>query len=156
LRSAQALAAKLKQGKLPDKFTARDVQRNRWRYLASKQAVSAALDWLEDEHWIRGYRDKHKAPVKVRGATSLTHNCKKCLNKALTMPMLAISAPLMTVMSATHLSICQILATLKTYEMLIWGADNADISAKYSLMAVMAATHMSIFYLLRLRLWPTG
>ena len=60
LRSAQALAAKLKQGKLPDKFTARDVQRNRWRYLASKQAVSAALDWLEDEHWIRGYRDKHK------------------------------------------------------------------------------------------------
>lgn len=60
LRSAQALAAKIRQGKLPDKFTARDVQRNRWRYLATNKAVRAALDWLEDEHWIRGYRDSYK------------------------------------------------------------------------------------------------
>lgn len=57
LRAAQALAAKLTQGKLPDKFTARDVRRNRWRYLTTADAVQAALDWLEDEHWIRGLRE---------------------------------------------------------------------------------------------------
>ena len=54
LRAAQALADKVKQGKLADHFTARDVRRNQWRYLTSEEAVQAALDWLEDEHWLIG------------------------------------------------------------------------------------------------------
>lgn len=54
LRSAQALAAKLEAGKLQDHFTARDVRRNRWRYLSTDDAVMAALDWLEDEGWLLG------------------------------------------------------------------------------------------------------
>lgn len=54
LRAAQALADKIKQGKLADYFTARDVRRNQWRYLTSEEAVQAALDWLEDEHWLIG------------------------------------------------------------------------------------------------------
>jgi hypothetical protein len=53
LRAAQALADKLKNAKLADGFTARDVRRNRWRNLASDEAVHAALNWLEDEHWLR-------------------------------------------------------------------------------------------------------
>ncbi|MGH8502881.1 MAG: DUF3987 domain-containing protein [Gammaproteobacteria bacterium] len=57
LRAAQALATKVNQGKLPDKFTARDVRRNRWRYLTTGDAVRAALDWLEDEGWLRGFCD---------------------------------------------------------------------------------------------------
>jgi hypothetical protein len=53
LRSAQALAEKVSQGKLADGFTARDVRRNRWQYLSGSEAVRAALDWLEDEAWLR-------------------------------------------------------------------------------------------------------
>ena len=53
LRAAQALADKVRQGKLVDGFTARDVRRNQWRNLTSDEAVQAALDWLEDEDWLR-------------------------------------------------------------------------------------------------------
>lgn len=53
LRAAQALADKVRQGKLIDGFTARDVRRNQWRNLTSDEAVQAALDWLEDEGWLR-------------------------------------------------------------------------------------------------------
>lgn len=53
LRSAQALADKLSKVKLSDGFTARDVRRNQWRYLTTDEAVQAALDWLEDEGWLR-------------------------------------------------------------------------------------------------------
>ncbi|RYF47359.1 MAG: DUF3987 domain-containing protein, partial [Cytophagaceae bacterium] len=53
LRAAQALADKVRQGKLSDGFTARDVRRNQWRYLTSDEAVQAALDWLEDEDWLQ-------------------------------------------------------------------------------------------------------
>lgn len=53
LRAAQSLAKKVRQGKLPNGFTARDVRRNQWRYLTTDEAVQAALDWLEDEGWLR-------------------------------------------------------------------------------------------------------
>lgn len=53
LRAAQALADKVRQGKLQDGFTARDVRRNQWRNLTTDEAVQAALDWLEDENWLR-------------------------------------------------------------------------------------------------------
>ena len=53
LRAAVALAEKVRQGKLRDGFTARDVRRNQWRYLTNEEAVQAALDWLEDNYWLR-------------------------------------------------------------------------------------------------------
>ena len=53
LRAAQALADKVRRGKLADGFTARDVRRNQWRNLTNDEAVQAALDWLEDEGWLR-------------------------------------------------------------------------------------------------------
>jgi hypothetical protein len=53
LRAAQALADKLRQGKLKDGFTAREVRRNQWRFLTAENAVQAALEWLEDEEWLR-------------------------------------------------------------------------------------------------------
>lgn len=56
LRSAQALSTKLlqkKNNKLSEGFTSRDVRRNQWRYLTTDQAVQSALDWLEDEGWLR-------------------------------------------------------------------------------------------------------
>lgn len=53
LRAAQALADKVRQGRLQDGFTARDVRRNQWRGLTTDEAVQAALDWLEDEGWLR-------------------------------------------------------------------------------------------------------
>lgn len=53
LRAAQALAAKVKGGALPDGFTLRDVRRNQWRNLTKDEAIGAALDWLEDEDWLR-------------------------------------------------------------------------------------------------------
>jgi hypothetical protein len=54
LRAAQALADKLRHGKLADGFTARDVRRHQWRHLTTDETVRAALDWLEDEGWLRG------------------------------------------------------------------------------------------------------
>jgi len=53
LRAAQALAAKLECGALEDGFTVRDVRRNQWRHLTADEAIQAALDWLEDEDWLR-------------------------------------------------------------------------------------------------------
>lgn len=53
LRAAQALAAKLKRGALEDGFTLRDVRRNQWRNLTADGPIQAALDWLEDEDWLR-------------------------------------------------------------------------------------------------------
>ena len=53
LRAAQNLAEKLRQGKLHNEFTARDVRRNQWRSLTKDESVQAALDWLEDEGWLK-------------------------------------------------------------------------------------------------------
>jgi hypothetical protein len=53
LRAAQALAAKIDRGALEDGFTLRDVRRNQWRSLTTDEGIQAALDWLEDEDWIR-------------------------------------------------------------------------------------------------------
>ena len=53
LRAAQALATRIERGVLSHGFTARDVRRNGWRYLSSDAAVRGALDWLEDEGWLR-------------------------------------------------------------------------------------------------------
>ncbi len=53
LRAAQALAAKLRRGALQDGFTLRDVRRNQWRDLTTDEVIQAALDWLEDEDWLR-------------------------------------------------------------------------------------------------------
>jgi hypothetical protein len=53
LRAAQALALKLERGTLEDGFTQRDVCRKQWRSLTTDQAIEAALNWLEDENWLR-------------------------------------------------------------------------------------------------------
>lgn len=53
LRAAQALAAKLGLGAMKNGFTLRDVRRNQWRNLTTDEAIQAALDWLEDEGWLR-------------------------------------------------------------------------------------------------------
>jgi putative DNA primase/helicase len=53
LRAAQALAAKLERGALEDGFTLRDVRPNQWRSLTTDDSIQAALDWLEDEDWLR-------------------------------------------------------------------------------------------------------
>ena len=43
----------LERGALEDGFTLRDVRRNQWRSLTTDEAIQAALDWLEDEDWLR-------------------------------------------------------------------------------------------------------
>ncbi len=53
-RAAQALALKLQRGAINDGFTMRDIRRNQWRHLTADEAIQAALDWLEDEDWLRG------------------------------------------------------------------------------------------------------
>lgn len=86
LRAAQALAAKLQRDALEDGFTLRDVRRNQWRGLTTDEAIQPALDWLEDENWLRGeatggtgpssgrrtlrYRINPAIRVKAKGADS--------------------------------------------------------------------------------------
>ncbi len=56
LCSAQHLADKIREGKLKDGFTPRDVQRSQWSRLTTSEAVDTALQWLEDEHWLRSHK----------------------------------------------------------------------------------------------------
>ncbi len=64
LRAAQMLAKRLREYVLsedfdpskhfnPEDFTVRGIRRHRWRYLTTDEAIEAALDWLEDEGWVR-------------------------------------------------------------------------------------------------------
>ncbi len=39
---------------MEDGFTLRDVRRNQWRSRTTDEAIQAALDWLQDEDWLRG------------------------------------------------------------------------------------------------------
>jgi hypothetical protein len=71
LRSAQALATRIEKEDLTDGFTARDVRRHQWRYLTSDESVQAALDWLEDEHWLRVHEVRSGANG---GRPTQTHN----------------------------------------------------------------------------------
>ena len=52
-RSAAALAAKIKEGKVNDGFTARDVYKNHWQILDDPELVAVACDELESLGWIR-------------------------------------------------------------------------------------------------------
>ncbi|MEW5864184.1 MAG: DUF3987 domain-containing protein [Pseudomonadota bacterium] len=69
LRAAQALAAKLERGLLEDGFTLRDVRRNQWRNLTTDDAIQAALDWLEDEDWLRSETSGGTGPGSGRRTT---------------------------------------------------------------------------------------
>jgi hypothetical protein len=51
--AAQVLAEKIAAGKLPDNFTARDVSRAHWSGLANETVIGKALEWLEEDHWIK-------------------------------------------------------------------------------------------------------
>jgi hypothetical protein len=53
LRAAQALAAKVRAGRLEDGFTVRDVIRARWHGLTTRIDIEAALAWLEEKGWLR-------------------------------------------------------------------------------------------------------
>jgi len=61
-RAALALADKVRQSKLPDGFTARDVRRNQWRSLTTDESVDAAIGWLEDEGWLRATQTTGTGP----------------------------------------------------------------------------------------------
>jgi putative DNA primase/helicase len=53
LQSAHALAEKLKNGKVEDGTTVRDIYRNQWSFLTSPVLVRAALDILEECGWVK-------------------------------------------------------------------------------------------------------
>lgn len=69
LRAAQTLADKLRKGKLKNGFTARDIRRNQWRYLTTDESVQAALDWLEDEDWLKAKEVGGNGPGSGRRTT---------------------------------------------------------------------------------------
>jgi hypothetical protein len=47
------LVSKVQKGALEDKFTARDIRQKQWRYLTKDEPIAAALEWLEDNGWLR-------------------------------------------------------------------------------------------------------
>jgi putative DNA primase/helicase len=51
-QAAHALASKLRDGSLPEKFTAREVHQKKWSGLTNREAVQDALDTLEDLGWL--------------------------------------------------------------------------------------------------------
>ena len=66
MRAAQMLSEKIRQGKLSDGFTARDVRRHQWRYLKTDEAIHAALEWLADDDWIRATESGGTGPGSGR------------------------------------------------------------------------------------------
>jgi putative DNA primase/helicase len=52
MTAARLLATRIEDGDLPAKFTARDVYRHAWSGLTTRQTVVAALEILEDYHWL--------------------------------------------------------------------------------------------------------
>jgi hypothetical protein len=60
--AAQVLAEHIRMGKLEDGFTAREVVRKNWRHLNTAEAVAVALEWLEDEGWLRAYSSGGTGP----------------------------------------------------------------------------------------------
>jgi len=69
IRAAQTLAAKITQGRVKDGFTVREIRRNQWRGLTTNAAIQAAVDWLEDEHWVRGEDTGGTGPGSGRRTT---------------------------------------------------------------------------------------
>ena len=51
--AADSLAKKLKYGKLPDGFTARDVQRKNWQFLNTPDLAKSACIELTEVNWLR-------------------------------------------------------------------------------------------------------
>ena len=51
--AANLLAKKIKTGRLPDPFTARDVYNNGWSGLSSPEDVEKAVEILEEAFWVR-------------------------------------------------------------------------------------------------------
>jgi hypothetical protein len=66
-QAAEELAKKLQAGKLKDGFTVRDVYRQNWHLLNSKELAQAACDELVDAGWIR----QESAEGQVRGRPAL-------------------------------------------------------------------------------------
>jgi len=71
LKAASLLAAKIKSGKLLDKFTARDIYRKQWASLADIEVVKSACDELVDAGWLRevitpaGFQQKEKVEYMI-------------------------------------------------------------------------------------------
>jgi hypothetical protein len=74
LRAAQALAAKVRAGKLEDGFTLRDVMRKRWHGLTENSDIGAAVGWLEEEGWIRRRSSGGTGPGSGRRTTKYEIN----------------------------------------------------------------------------------
>lgn len=53
-KSAAALAQKIKQGKVKEMFSARDIYRNEWHLLNTQELVEDACRELEEAGWIKG------------------------------------------------------------------------------------------------------
>jgi putative DNA primase/helicase len=52
VEGAKLLLKRIREGKLPDPFTAREVQRKGWMHLGEREDVQAALDMLADLHHL--------------------------------------------------------------------------------------------------------
>jgi Protein of unknown function (DUF3987) len=66
--AARVLADRIAAGKLPDNFTARDVSRAHWSGLTDEAAIQKALEWLQEDHWIRNV----DAAVRSKGGRPTT------------------------------------------------------------------------------------
>ena len=66
--TANALARKLKQGKLVDGFTVRDVQRKAWTGLTQITVIEQALSVLEDHSYVVGvdHQNPSGGPQTIR------------------------------------------------------------------------------------------
>ncbi len=53
LCAAQHLSKKIRDGNVKDGFTARNIRRHAWSHLKTEETIQAALERLEDAHWLR-------------------------------------------------------------------------------------------------------
>ncbi len=65
MECARALAAKIRQGKLGDEFTVKDVYRPHWSNLTDSQKAKAAINILIDYDWLSFREEKTAGPTRT-------------------------------------------------------------------------------------------
>jgi len=65
MECARALGAKIKQGKLGDTFTVKDVYRPHWSNLTDAQKAKRAINILTDYDWLSSREEKTPGPTKT-------------------------------------------------------------------------------------------
>lgn len=98
-RGALTLGKKLREGKLRDGFTARDVSQKEWSGLSNERATQAALNRLERAQWIKGIEPDSGAAGRPTVRYSIN---PKIWKAAIEGPLKTLETPILKVLKGSN------------------------------------------------------